>query len=306
MKLLFANLPKETEKHDEETPHLRHCGDGDRNAGFIGVGRRAGCQGQKPAAKRHATQKAKKPKEAVPSTYPADYRAPLAYGRDFVEVTGDGVLRGRYRFWGDWDKEFASYSGRRQGGGQGPRHSLPQGHHGLHLPQERHDHAPERQGRRRQTDDGHLFHAAIVHRRHEEQVHEGILRLHVHLVRRRVGGPVGGRNPGEHALGADRHEHGLGLPAQGSWAIRSSRPWRSTRTAACACGCSAQAGRDQQSPRRHDRQAQEAAGHRRSAVRHLVHGLAALRRPDTGDFPAADRPDGPRVQPPLLGQPPRS
>ena len=53
--------------------------------------------------------KAEKPNEAVPSMYPAEYRAPLAYGRDFVEVTGDGVLRGRYRFWGDWDKEFASY-----------------------------------------------------------------------------------------------------------------------------------------------------------------------------------------------------
>ena len=24
-------------------------------------------------------------------------------------MTGDGVLRGRYRFWGDWNKEFASY-----------------------------------------------------------------------------------------------------------------------------------------------------------------------------------------------------
>ena len=61
----------------------------------------------KPATAKHTARRAAKP--AAPSEYPADYRAPLAYGQDFVEVTGDGVLRGRYRFWGNWDKEFASY-----------------------------------------------------------------------------------------------------------------------------------------------------------------------------------------------------
>jgi hypothetical protein len=34
---------------------------------------------------------------------------PLAYGRDCVEVTAAGTLRGRYRFHGDWEKERASY-----------------------------------------------------------------------------------------------------------------------------------------------------------------------------------------------------
>lgn len=69
------------------------------------VGAAADAKAKKPAAKGPA----RKAKEPVPSAYPADYRAPLAFGRDFVEVAGDGVLRGRYRFWGDWNKEFASY-----------------------------------------------------------------------------------------------------------------------------------------------------------------------------------------------------
>ncbi len=42
--------------------------------------------------------------------YPSDYRRPIAYGKDFVGVTGDGTLSIRYRAWNDmWGGNLASY-----------------------------------------------------------------------------------------------------------------------------------------------------------------------------------------------------
>ncbi len=45
---------------------------------------------------------------AAPPPEPA-LGEPLAYGKDRIEVTTDGCLRGRYRFWGDWEREFQAY-----------------------------------------------------------------------------------------------------------------------------------------------------------------------------------------------------
>jgi len=43
------------------------------------------------------------------AAYPVKLKEPLAYGKDFVEVTTDNTLRRRYRFWGDYHKELQSY-----------------------------------------------------------------------------------------------------------------------------------------------------------------------------------------------------
>ncbi|MCX7048457.1 MAG: hypothetical protein NTX50_23595 [Candidatus Sumerlaeota bacterium] len=41
--------------------------------------------------------------------YPVKLKQPLAYGKDFIEVTEFNTLRRRYRVWGDWNKEVQAY-----------------------------------------------------------------------------------------------------------------------------------------------------------------------------------------------------
>jgi len=61
-------------------------------------------QGDKEATEQSERATGKK-------AYPADYRPPIAYGKDIVGVTPDGTLSVRYRGdWNDiWGKELASY-----------------------------------------------------------------------------------------------------------------------------------------------------------------------------------------------------
>ena len=41
--------------------------------------------------------------------YPRSQPAPLAYGKDFFEVSSENTIRRRFRFWGDYEKELQSY-----------------------------------------------------------------------------------------------------------------------------------------------------------------------------------------------------
>jgi len=41
--------------------------------------------------------------------YPRSQPAPLAYGKDFFEVSSQNTIRRRFRVWGDYEKELQSY-----------------------------------------------------------------------------------------------------------------------------------------------------------------------------------------------------